>query len=108
MRVNGRVQEHVALFNDAQRTGDWQRFATTFTEDAVMTFEGVPAGPYHGREAIAAGYEASPPTDTMTVRSVATEGETDVVAFAWDSGGTGTMTLQWRDDQLAGLRVAFD
>lgn len=104
--MSGRVREHVACFNDAQRTGDWRRFVATFTEDAVMTFEGVPAGPYHGREA--AAYEESPPTDTMTVRSVATEGETDVVAFAWDSGGTGTMTLRWRDDQLAGLRVAFD
>jgi hypothetical protein len=73
-----------------------------------MSFAGVPAGPYQGRDAIAAAYEAQPPSDTMSVTSVATDGDTDVVRFAWDVGGTGTMTLHWRDGRVASLHIAFD
>jgi hypothetical protein len=103
-----RVRGHVELFNAAQRSGEWAPFVATFTDDAVMSFTGVPAGPYQGRDAIGAAYEANPPADTMSATSVATDGDTDVVRFAWDGGGTGTMTLRWRGGQLASLRIAFD
>lgn len=67
-----------------------------------MWFDGVPAGPYRGRDEIAAAYERRPPTDTMTIRSVRQEGDTDVVTFAWDAGGGGTMTVRWRPATAAG------
>ena len=43
-----RVEEHFRLFNQAVRSQDWTAFLATFTPDAVMRFEGVPAGPYAG------------------------------------------------------------
>jgi steroid delta-isomerase len=103
-----RVRAHVARFNEAQRAGEWTRFVAGFTDDAVMSFAGVPAGPYRGRAAIARAYEQNPPTDTMRATSVETDADTDLVRFAWDAGGTGTMTLRWRDGLLAGLHVSFD
>jgi steroid Delta-isomerase len=106
--MNQRVEDHIARFNTAQRSGDWAPFLATFTEDAVMSFEGVPAGPYHGRDAIAEAYAVNPPTDTMSASSVETDGDADRVRFAWDAGGTGTMTLRWRDGQVAALHIAFD
>jgi len=74
----------------------------------MMRFVGVPAGPYVGRAAIAAGYGANPPDDTLTVRSVTSDGDTDVVRFTWDRGdGDGTMTVRWRDGLVDDLTVSF-
>ena len=101
-----RVRAHADGFNAAVRAGDFTAFTTTFTPDAVMRFVGVPAGPYVGRAAIAAGYEAQPPDDTLTVRSVSTDGDTDDVRFTWDRGGSGTMIVRWRDGLVADLSVA--
>jgi steroid Delta-isomerase len=103
-----RVRAHVERFNTAQRSGDWAPFVAAFTEDAVMTFAGVPIGPYHGRAAIAEAYETRPPTDTMRATSVATDGDTDVVRLAWDAGPAGTLTIRWRDGRVAALHIAFD
>jgi hypothetical protein len=73
-----------------------------------MRFNGVPAGPYIGSEQIARAYTERPPSGTMTCLSVTREGDEDVVRFAWDAGGDGTMRLSWRDGALAGLTVTFD
>jgi hypothetical protein len=102
------VADHVAAFNEAVRTGYFSRFGERFTADAVMRFVGVPAGPYVGRTAIAAGYADSPPDDTLTVRSVTSDGDADTVAFTWDRGGAGTMVLRWRDGLVADLTVSFE
>ena len=99
---------HVEAFNAAVRSGDWSAFVATFSADAVMTFVGVPAGPYRGREAIAAAYASTPPDDTLTVREVTTDGDVDTLAFDWDAGGSGTMRLRWDGASLAELVVAFD
>jgi steroid delta-isomerase len=81
--MTSRVTGHSHLFNEAVRSGSWDAFTATFTPDAVLRFEGVPAGPCEGRGAIAGFYAASPPATTMTVASVASAGDTDVVRFTW-------------------------
>lgn len=102
------AQEHVDRFNAAVRSGDFTAFAATFHPDAVMTFVGPPVGPFVGREAIAAGYAAQPPTDTMTILSVRRDSGAEVVGFRWDHGGTGTMTIRRAADGLiTALTVAF-
>ncbi|HEU4424263.1 MAG TPA: nuclear transport factor 2 family protein [Pilimelia sp.] len=106
--MTDRVTEHLALFNEAVRSGDFGPFVATFAPDAEMRFVGVPAGPFAGRDQIAQAYARQPPTDTMTVLSVAADGDTDVVRFAWDAGGTGTMTVRWQGPLVADLTVAFD
>ncbi|QBR92019.1 nuclear transport factor 2 family protein [Nocardioides euryhalodurans] len=104
----GRVAHHVAAFDEAVASGDWASFATRFAEDAVLDFVGVPAGPFVGRAAIAAAYDAQPPTDTMDLLGVETDGDVDVARFVWRAGGTGTMRFTWRDGTIARLVVAFD
>ena len=108
--IPDRVRAHAEGFNAAVRTGDFTAFTTTFRKDAVMRFVGVPAGPYLGRDAIAAGYAAQPPDDTLTVLSVSPlgGGDTDEVRFAWDRGGAGTMIVRWEDGLVADLTVTFE
>jgi steroid Delta-isomerase len=79
--VTDRVEEHFRLFNEAVRTRDWTAFLATFTPDAVMSFEGIPAGPYEGLDQIARAYAEQPPSDTMTCVSDARDGDRDVIRF---------------------------
>ena len=105
--VSQRAAEHVAAFNHCVRSGDWAAFAGRFTADATMRFTGVPAGPFTGRAAIAAAYAARPPSDTLTVSRAVSSADTDELWFAWDGGGTGTMTLRWSGRLIAELTVTF-
>lgn len=101
---------HVAAFSHAVATGGWTAFSERFAEDAEMVFEGVPAGPYAGRAAIAAAYAVDPPREPLVVTGPVTGGEELVVPFRWlESGGTGTMRLRFDDAGLvARLVVTFD
>jgi hypothetical protein len=67
------LDRHVQTFNAAVRSGNFSPLVALFAEDATLEFVGVPAGPFHGREAISAGYAAHPPTDTLTVLAVRAE-----------------------------------
>jgi steroid Delta-isomerase len=106
--MSERVRGHLDQFNAAVRSGDFGPFTETFTTDAVMRFVGIPAGAYRGRDEIAKAYAQRPPTDTMTLRAVETDGDTDVVRFAWTAGGTGRMTVRWRGPLVEEVTVVFD
>jgi hypothetical protein len=105
--ISERAAAHVAAFNQSVRSGDWGAFADRFTPDAVMRFAGVPVGPFAGREAIAAGYAAQPPSDTITVVRGVSSADVDELSFVWGSGGTGSMILRWNGDLVASLTVTF-
>jgi len=106
--MTDRVEEHFRLFNEAVRSRDWTAFLATFTPDAVMRFDGVPVGPYLGLDQIARAYTERPPTDTMSCVSDARDGDQDVVCFAWDAGGGGTLRVAWLDGAVADLTITFD
>ena len=44
----------------------------------------------------------------MSRVSDARDGDHDVIGFAWDAGGGGTLRITWRDGAVAGLTVTFD
>jgi steroid Delta-isomerase len=102
------LDDHVERFNAGVRTGDWAPLLELFTDDAELVFEGAPAGPFAGREAIAAAYRDQPPDDTIRVLASEERGADLVVPFAWSRGGTGRMTLTREGDRIARLVVAFD
>ncbi|MET1060140.1 MAG: nuclear transport factor 2 family protein [Nocardioides sp.] len=107
MAVAARVVAHVAAFNEAVGSGDWDTFSGRFTEDATLTFPDLPVPAARGRDAILAAYVASPPDDTMVALGATTDEETDHVEFAWSRGGTGQMWITWDGDQVAVLEVRF-
>ncbi|HWD83684.1 MAG TPA: nuclear transport factor 2 family protein [Kribbella sp.] len=100
-----RTADHVAAFNRAVTSGDWDMFARRFAADATMRFTGIPVGPFEGRTAIAAAYRENPPAETMTLLD---DGD-EVARFRWSGGGTGTMELRWAPDgTVQTLTVSFD
>ncbi|HEY2508485.1 MAG TPA: nuclear transport factor 2 family protein [Streptosporangiaceae bacterium] len=106
--IGKRAARHIAAFNDSVRSGGWADFAQRFAPDATMRFVGVPVGPMSGRDEIAAGYAAQPPSDTLAVTRGICTGDVDELWFRWDSTAqAGTMVLRWSDDLIAELVVTF-
>jgi steroid Delta-isomerase len=107
----GLLGRHVELFNDGVRTGDFGPMLEQFTDDAELRFEGVPAGPFHGKAAIADAYASNPPDDEIDILS-SEEDEREIVArYAWraDEGRpAGRMIITPRGDQIERLVVTFE
>jgi steroid Delta-isomerase len=104
------VVRHETLFNQGVRTGDFAPWLTTFHEDAVATFAGLPLGPFHGRDEIAKAYSEHPPSSTMRVVESTVDGDAYRCRFVWtdapDTGGV--FVIRLRDDKLVSLDVTLD
>jgi hypothetical protein len=75
-----------------------------FSEDAELVFEGIPVGPFSGREAISQAYSAMPPDDEIVLL------EADgTYAWAKQPGiPAGQMFLTERDGEIARLAIRYD
>jgi steroid Delta-isomerase len=75
----------------------------SFAEDAELVFEGIPIGPFLGREAIGEAYAAQPPDDEIVLLDA--DG-----AYAWSSAPdvpAGQMFLTERDGEIARLVIRY-
>jgi hypothetical protein len=107
----GLLHDYVMVHNECVRTGDWQPLGEWFTEDARLAFEGVPIGPFDGREAIAAAYESRPPDDEVVIFGTEESGDEVVARYGWlrePSKHAGRMLLTPRGGKIAKLTVTFD
>ncbi|HEX6787869.1 MAG TPA: nuclear transport factor 2 family protein [Gaiellaceae bacterium] len=98
------LEREVEAFNEGVRTGDWSSLVDLFAEDGVLEFDGIPAGPFHGRDAIADAYRTSPPDDEI----VLLEGGP---RYAWAKAPerpAGEVHLEERDGRIARLRVLYE
>jgi steroid delta-isomerase len=105
------LHQHVDRFNAAVRSGDWAQVTAYFTDDAELAFEGVPLGPFHGRESIEAAYRDRPPDDEVLLLGADTLGDEVVAGYAWSKEPdrpAGEMRLTERDGRIARLVVTFD
>ena len=78
---------HVERFNKSVRTGDFRPMLAAFTDDAEMIFEGVPAGPFVGRAAIAAAYAAQTMDEVLLLGEPRCEDGIAVADYAWAGDG---------------------
>jgi steroid Delta-isomerase len=102
---------HVQRFNEAVRSGDFTAMVEGFTPDAEMVFQGVPAGPFIGRQAIAEAYARQPPSDEVRLLGAArTAGDRVESDYAWatDSSRAGRMIVTARGEAIARLVVTFE
>ena len=97
------LAEHVERFNRGARSGDFGEMVSFFAEDADLVFEGIPVGPFQGREAIAAAYAAQPPDDEIVLLD-------DDGTYAWakdPATPAGQMFLTERDGEIAKLVIRY-
>jgi RimJ/RimL family protein N-acetyltransferase len=106
------LHEYVVVHNDCVRSGDWEPLAHWFVEDAELAFDGVPVGPFRGRDEIAAAYRRQPPDDQVLLFSVEHEEDGVVVArYGWlrePATAAGSMFLTSRKGKIARLLVTFE
>jgi steroid delta-isomerase len=109
--MNELLHDHVERFNDAVRSGDWERMLGGFQDDAELEFRGVPVGPFTGREAIAAAYREQPPDDQLRVlEEREREGRVEA-RYAWlrePDVAAGEMLITARAGRIERLVVTFD
>jgi steroid Delta-isomerase len=75
-----------------------------FAEEAELVFEGIPVGPFYGREAIGEAYAAQPPDDEIVLL-----GSDGTYAWAKEPGiPAGQMFLTERDGEIARLVIRYD
>ena len=100
------AERHVARFNDAVRTGDWQPMLAGFDDNATMEFAHVT---FSGLDEIRRGYAEQPPDDEIVPLGIQEDDEhTATVAFAWARGGTGRLVLEHERGLVTRLTVVFD
>jgi steroid delta-isomerase len=105
------LDEHVEHFNAGVRSGDFGSMLEPFADDAEMAFEGVPVGPFVGRDAIAQAYRERPPDDELDVLDVRRNGDTFVAAYAWrrdPAKRAGELRLTADGSLITRLVVTFD
>ena len=103
--------EYVEAHNAAVRSGEWEAFSRWFTDDAEVRFEGVPVGPFRGRDEIRAAYESRPRDDEVEVRNVRSEGDRTVADYGWlaDEGvRAGELRVTWEDELIRELVITFE
>jgi len=107
----GLLHDYVMVHNECVRTGDWQPLAEWFTEGAQLAFEGVPVGPFDGREAIAAAYDVRPPDDEVVIFGTEESGDEVVARYGWlrePGKQAGRMLVTPRDGKIEKLIVTFE
>jgi ketosteroid isomerase-like protein len=103
--------EYIEAHNAAVRSGEWEAFSRWFTDDAEVCFEGVPVGPFRGRDEIRAAYESRPPDDEVEVRNVRSEGDRTVADYGWladDGVRAGELRVTWEDELIRELVITFE
>jgi steroid Delta-isomerase len=105
------LDRYIATHNAAVRSGDWAAFSEWFTDDSEVRFEGVPVGPFRGRDEIRAAYESRPPDDEVEIRNVTTDGKRTVADYGWaaDKGvRAGELRVIWDEDRISELVITFE
>jgi hypothetical protein len=105
------IDAYIAAHNEAVRSGEWGRFAEWFTDDAEVRFEGVPVGPFRGRDEIRRAYEERPPDDEVEIRNVREEGDRTVADYGWaadDGVRAGELRLAWDAERVRELVITFE
>jgi RimJ/RimL family protein N-acetyltransferase len=102
------LYEYFARHNLGVRHGDWEALGECFAEDAVLEFEGIPIGPFAGRDAIVAAYAERPPDDEVRVVEVLENDDEVVATYSWlaaPAKPAGSLRLRLADGCIAALQV---
>jgi RimJ/RimL family protein N-acetyltransferase len=105
------LYEYVARHNQGVRSGDWEALGECLAEDAVLAFEGVPVGPFPGREAILAAYRERPPDDEVRVLSAEESDDGVDAEYSWAAmpeRAAGRILLTLCDSTIERLVVSLD
>jgi hypothetical protein len=95
--------EYVSRFNAGVRTGEWAPMLDLLTDDCTLEFEGIPVGPFVGKDAIGEAYRTQPPDDELVLLGGP--------VYAWarePETRAGELHFAERDGLIAKIRVVYE
>jgi steroid delta-isomerase len=105
------LRRYLARLNDGVRSGDFSSMLAELTEDAELVFEGIPVGPFRGREAIGVAYRSQPPDDELELLDVAEDGHGGASGtYAWSKRpgvAAGEVQVTVRSGRIARVLVRY-
>jgi hypothetical protein len=102
------LDNYVERFNAGVQSGEWEPMLELLAPDAELEFEGIPVGPFAGRDVIGETYRSQPPDDEIILLDRL--GESSAV-YAWAKDPTrpaGEMHLEERDGAITRIRVLYE
>jgi steroid delta-isomerase len=105
------IDRYIEAHNAAVRSGDWDAFAEWFADDAELRFEGVPIGPFRGRNEIRDAYSSRPPDDEVEIRGVRTEGDRTIADYGWSENPgvrAGELRIAWDGERIREFVITFE
>jgi hypothetical protein len=104
------LARHVEALNSGVAGNGFDRLGDGLTDTCTMRFEGIPVGPFEGRDAVVEAYRTSPPDDGIVVLE-AEYGERQVVAtYAWAAAPqrpAGRMLLDLDGELISALTIEY-
>jgi steroid delta-isomerase len=105
------LRRYIARLNHGVRSGDFASMLAELTDDAQLVFEGIPVGPFRGKEAIGAAYRLQPPDDELEMLRVDEDGHGGVSgSYAWSERPgvvAGEVHVTARDGRIARVLVRY-
>jgi steroid Delta-isomerase len=102
------LDDYIERFNTGVRSGDWAAMVELLAPDAALEFEGIPIGPFMGRDVIGETYRAQPPDDEL----VLLDRLDDLSAvYAWagePARPAGELHLTQRNGAIVRIRVLYE
>jgi len=109
--VSELLREHLERFNAGVESEEWAEMMEQFEDEAELEFRGVPAGPFVGKDAIAAAYLEQPPDDQVRVLEEREREGVVEARYAWLAEphvAAGEMFLTPQGGRIRKLVVTFD
>jgi hypothetical protein len=105
------LRRYIARLNHGVRGGDFTSMLAELTADAELVFEGIPVGPFRGREAIGAAYRLQPPDDELELLHVDEDGHGGASgSYAWSERPgvvAGEVQVTTRGGRIARVLVRY-
>jgi hypothetical protein len=77
------LADHVEALNSGVAGNGFDRLAAGLTDGCVMRFDGIPVGPFEGRQAVLEAYRTNPPDDGIVVLAAEYDERRAVATYAW-------------------------
>ena len=90
------LQAYVSAHNAGVRTGDYSSLVALLAQNAQMHFEGLPVGPFVGRDEVARAFAKDPPGAELVVLEARSEGDAAVALYGWQGAAAvfaGALTI---------------
>jgi steroid delta-isomerase len=101
---------HVEAFNAGVAGDGFDAMLASLTDGCVITFIGVPVGPFKGRAAIAESYAANPPDDEIVVLDAKFAPGQVTATYAWTHAPdrpAGRLTLELDGELISAITVDY-